>query len=241
MRRQAVFTFISRKRRRATRRAIFASSTSSHTMSVRSNDPDTTSPFGRAATHRTCARRVEARRRRAVSTGRRRRAPLACPRNVWRQAPVDASHTLSVPSPDPDTMRPFGMTATHMTCARRGVDDVDEQSTRGSTRRRRRASLACPRNVWRHCSLDGSHTLSVPSPDPDTTRPFDRAATQLTCAPDCSDALFDRTRAPRVVRVPVQRRHAPVARLGRHGCAFSLLHTVVSDDNLDGMEGHDPT
>ena len=57
MRRPAVLTFISRKRRRATRRAIFASSTSSHTMSVPSLDPDTMRPFDWTATHRTCARR----------------------------------------------------------------------------------------------------------------------------------------------------------------------------------------
>ena len=56
MRRSAVFTFISSKRRRATRRAIFPS-TSSHTLSVLSPDPDTTRQFGRAATHVTCARR----------------------------------------------------------------------------------------------------------------------------------------------------------------------------------------
>ena len=57
MRRSAVFTFISSKRRRATRRAIFPS-TSSHTLSVRSADPDTTVPFDRmATTHWTCAPR----------------------------------------------------------------------------------------------------------------------------------------------------------------------------------------
>ena len=56
MRRPAVLTFISSKRRRATRRAIFPS-TSSHTLSVRSADPDTTVPFDRTATQLTCARR----------------------------------------------------------------------------------------------------------------------------------------------------------------------------------------
>ena len=58
MRRPA--TFISSKRCWATRRAIPRASflsTSSQTMSVRSHDPDTMLPFGRAATHRTCARR----------------------------------------------------------------------------------------------------------------------------------------------------------------------------------------
>ena len=54
MRRPAVLTFISSKRRRATRRAIFPS-TSSHTLSVWSYDQDTTRPFGRTVTPRTCA------------------------------------------------------------------------------------------------------------------------------------------------------------------------------------------
>ena len=56
MRRPAVLTFISSKRRRATRRAIFHS-TSSHTLSVLSLDPDTRRPFYRTATHRTCVPR----------------------------------------------------------------------------------------------------------------------------------------------------------------------------------------
>ena len=56
MRRPAVLTFISSKRRRATRRAIFPS-TSSHTLSMRSSDPETTLPFDSATTHRTCAPR----------------------------------------------------------------------------------------------------------------------------------------------------------------------------------------
>ena len=127
MRRPAVLTFISRKRRRATRRAIFASSTSSHTMSVPSLDPDTMRPFDWTATHRTCARRgVDERSTRGL-TGRRRRTESMCPRSVWRHRSLDASHTLSVLSPDPDTMLPFKRTATLRTCARRGVD---EQSTR---------------------------------------------------------------------------------------------------------------
>ena len=69
--------------------------------------------------------------------------------------------------------------------------------------------------------LDTRHIMSVLSSDPDTTRPFDSAATHLTCAPDCSDALFDWTPAPRYVRVPAQRRHAPVARFDCHGLHFS--------------------
>ena len=57
MRRPAVTTFIPRKRRRATRRAIFASSQSTQTLSVPSYDPDTTRPFDWTATHETCAPR----------------------------------------------------------------------------------------------------------------------------------------------------------------------------------------
>ena len=57
MRRQAVLTFIPFKQRRAIRRAIFASSQSTQTLNVWSNDPDTMRPFDSAATHLTCARR----------------------------------------------------------------------------------------------------------------------------------------------------------------------------------------
>ena len=80
------------------------------------------------------------------STGRRRRAEFVCPLSVRRHSPVDLRHTLSVRSSDPDTMRPFDRTATHKTCAPRGVD---EQSTRCSTGRRRRAQDVCPLSVWR--------------------------------------------------------------------------------------------
>ena len=152
--------------------------------------------------------------RRVVSTGRRRRAESVCPLSVWRQAPVNTFQTLSVRSVDPDTMRPFGSAATPLTCAPRGVD---EQSTHSSTGRRRRASLVCPVSVWRHSPLDTSHTLSLRSHDPDTTWPFGRAATQLTCAPrgvdERSTARFDWTPAPRPVRVPGQRLAAVT---GRH-------------------------
>ena len=134
------------------------------------------------------------RRRRAIgSTGRRRRAESVCPRSVRTSRPLDTSHTLSVRSPDPETTRPSGRAATHQTCAPRGVD---ERSTHGSTGRRPRAAPLCPRNVWRQAPVDTSHTMSVRSPDPETTRPSGRAATHKSCAPDCcSDALFDRTQA----------------------------------------------
>ena len=114
-------------------------------------------------------------------TGRRRRASLVCPVSVWRRSPLVAFHTLSVLSSDPDTARPSGRAATQLTCAPRGVD---KQSTHGSTGRRCRAWRVCPRSVPRHSPLHGFHILSVLSADPDTTRPFGRAATQLTCAPD---------------------------------------------------------
>ena len=54
------------------------------------------------------------------STGRRRRAESAV--SVWRQAPLDTSHTLSV-SLDPDMTRPFDRTVTSLRPARRGVDE----------------------------------------------------------------------------------------------------------------------
>ena len=167
MRRPAVLTFISSKRRRATRRAIFPS-TSSHTLSVLSHDPDTTVPFDRTAT-------------------------------------------------------------THWTCAPRGVD---ERSTRCSTGRRRRAGYVCPVSVRRHSLLDTSHTLSVRSHDPDTTRPFDSATRHWTCAPrgrrEQSTARFDWTPAPRCVRVPAQRRHAAEARKGSHGLRNKCSNTVIA-------------
>ena len=139
MRRPAVSTFISCKRRRATRRAIFHS-TSSHTLSVRSFDPDTRRPHGSATTQLTCARRGVDEQSTCGLTGRQRRASSVCPRSVQRHRPLETSHTLSgwspaprtyapvigAEGPDPDTTLPFDMTATHLTCARRGVD---EQST----------------------------------------------------------------------------------------------------------------
>ena len=73
-----------------------------------------------------------------------------------------------------------------------------------------------------HCPDTASHTRTVlsPDPDPDTTRPFD-SATHVTCArrgvDELSAARFDWTPAPRVVRVPAQRRRAAVAPKGSHG------------------------
>ena len=95
-------------------------------MSVWSPDPDTTRPFGRTATHTTCAPRGVGEQSSRCSTGRRHPAQFVCPVSVW-QSPLDTSQTLSVLSLEPDTTRPFGRTATQMTCAPRGVD---EQSTR---------------------------------------------------------------------------------------------------------------
>jgi hypothetical protein len=202
MRRQAVLTFIPFKRRRAIRRAIFASSQSTQTLSVRSSDPaDTTRPFDWTVTHRTCAPRGVEERSTHGSTGRRPRA-VPYTHNVWRQAPVDGSQTLSVRSADPDTTRPFDSAATHETCARRGVD---ERSTRGSTGRRRCAPFMCPLSIRRHSPVDLRHTLSVLSLA-DTMRPFGRMATQLTCAcrgvDERSTRCVDWTPAPRCVRVP---------------------------------------
>ena len=89
-----------------------------------------------------------------------------------------------------------------------------------STGRRRRAQFVCPVSVPRHRPLDGSHTLSVLSLDPDTTRPFDRTVTHLTCAPrgvdEQSTRCVDWTPAPRPVRVPGQRLAAPPARRVPH-------------------------
>ena len=70
------------------------------------------------------------------------------------------------------------------------------------------------------------------SSDPDTTRPFGRAATHVTCAPrgvdERSTARFDWTPAPRSVRVPGQRRRAAVARLGSQGLRNKCSNTVIA-------------
>jgi hypothetical protein len=75
--------------------------------------------------------------------------------------------------------------------------------------------------------------LSVLSYDPDTTRPFDRMTTQKTCAPrgvDAIDARLAWTLAPRMVRVPTQRRRAAIARLGSHGlCSDTVAHRFVRE------------
>ena len=203
-----------------------------HTLSVSSHDPDTTRSFDSATTHRTCARREVDERSTRGSTGRRRRASRVCPVSIRRHRSLDTSHTLSVRSYDPDTTLPFGRTATHETCAPRGVES---NQPRCSTERRRRAADMCPRNVWRHSLVDASHTLSDLSPDPDTTRPFDRTVTHKTCArrgvDELSTARFVWTPAPRRPCVRAQRRRASVARFGSH-----RLRSGVSD--LQFMSRH---
>ena len=78
-------------------------------------------------------------------------------------------------SSDPDTTRrPSGEMATHLTY------DEDTSSQKYSGRRNARSSLECPSSVATHSPVATSHTLSVLSFDPDTTRrPSGNTATPL--------------------------------------------------------------
>ena len=78
-----------------------------------------------------------------------------------------------------------------------------------------RTSFECPRSVAMHLPVATSHTLSVLSPDADTTRPSGNTATQKTYDEDTSSLSSTKSghRAPYFRRVPFQRRHTSA---GRH-------------------------
>ena len=170
MRRPAKFFCV---RRRATRRASFLS-TSSQTLSVLSCDADTMSPFGRAATHWTCAPRgVDEQSTHLFDW---------TPAPRWALVPaqrLEAGAGRRVP----DLERVVARSGHDVAIRQRGdaIDlrrrGVDKRSTCGSTGRRRCALSVCPLSVWRQSPVDTSHTLSVRSRDPDTTRSSGRMAT----------------------------------------------------------------
>ena len=74
--------------------------------------------------------------------------------------PLAASHTRSILSRDPDTIRPSGSTDTQYTLP------------------------VCPSSTRSHAPLAASHTRSVTSHDPDTTRPSGSTDT-LNTKPVC--------------------------------------------------------
>jgi hypothetical protein len=77
-----------------------------------------------------------------------------------------------------------------------------------------RTVFECPSSVAKHLPVATSHTLSVLSYDPETTRrPSGNTATQLTYDEARSSQKYSGRRATHAVRVPFQRRHALA---GRH-------------------------
>lgn len=115
-----------RDRRQAIRLTILRIGSKSANTLTLSVDPDTTSPFGRATTHPTCALAASAQID-ARFAGHRRRAQFLST-IVSRHLPglsIDTSQTLSVRSTDPDTMQPFGRMSTHNTCASRRRQSSD--------------------------------------------------------------------------------------------------------------------
>ena len=132
-----------------------------------------------------------------------------CPVSVLRHRPLNTSHTLSVRSNDPDTTLPFGRAATHQTCAPDCSDALFAWTP-----------APCPVRVpgQRLETLTARH---VPHHERVVVRPgHDVAVRQGGDALDLRpsrrrraiDALFDRTPAPRVKRVPGQRPEALAAR-----------------------------
>ena len=90
-----------------------------------------------------------------------------------------------------------------------------------------RTSYECPSSVARHLPVATSQTLSVSSPDPDTTRrPSGNTATPWTYDEDTSSQRYSGRCAPHPIRALLQRRHAFA---GRH------------IPNLDHSKTGDPT
>ena len=129
------------------------------------------------------------------------RTVFECPFSVTTHSPVATSHTLSVSSHDADTTRrPSGNTAT--------LSTYDEaRSSQKVQWTPQRTLLECPRSVATHLPVVTSHTLSVLSPDADTTRPCGNTATLLTYDEDTSSQKYSGRRATHPIRVPLQRRH----------------------------------
>ena len=72
-----------------------------------------------------------------------------------------------------------------------------------------RTVFECPSSVATHSPVATSHTLSVLSPDPDTTcRPSGNTATLTTYDEDTSSQEYSGRCATHPTRVPFQRRHA---------------------------------
>ena len=179
------------RRRRLSRRAPSASGGShwSTRPIAAGSKPDTTRSSGRAASIRPAPVMAS---NRAIDCAVRRDAGAAqCPCAQSASGGKDLS--TSVPdleplSHDPDTTRACDAVDLRRSRRRRTIDARFDRDAGA-------IAPVCPLSVRRHVPLDTSHTLSVLSghPDPDTRRQCDRTTTQLTCSPDCSDALFDRT------------------------------------------------
>ena len=97
-----------------------------------------------------------------------------------------------------------------------------------------RTKFECPSSVARHSPVATSQTLSVSSCDPDTTRrPSGETATPMTYDEDTSSQKYSGRRAPHLIRVPSQRRHALAGRHVphlEHSWSVPPLYTVTRND-----------
>ena len=150
----------------------------SHTLSVLSLDPDTTRrPSGNTATPQTYDEAISSQKYYKKRTPQRTLSE--CPSSVATHShhlTFLTCHTLSVSSSDAETMRrPSGEIATLLTY------DEDHHKEYYKKRTPQRTWSECPFSVATHLPVATSHTLSVLSPDTDTTRrPSGNTATQKT-------------------------------------------------------------
>src|SRR5271166_3410299 len=103
------------------------------------------------------------------------RPPPPCPDSVRCSWPLTRSHTLTVPSHEPETTRPSPVTANAF------------------------SHPPCPDSVRSSWPLFRSHTFTVPSSEPETTRPSPVNANALTPL-SCPDSVRTRAGDSRLVR-----------------------------------------
>jgi hypothetical protein len=177
----------------------------SHTLSVLSFDADMTRcPSGNTATPKTYDEDTSTQKILQKADAAQRTVP-ECPCSVTH-SPVATSHTLSMLPSDPDTKRrPSGNTATLKT-----YDEDTSTQKALQTADAAQRTRECALSVATHSPVATSHTLSVPSHDPDTMRrPSGNTAAQRTYNEDTlhkSTTKFGR-RVPHGFLVPSQRPH----------------------------------
>ena len=97
----------------------------------------------------------------------------------------------------------------------------------------------CPFSVATHSPVATSQTLSVLSPDPDTTRrPSGNTATPRTYDEDRSSQKYSGRRATHALRVPFQRRHALAGRHVPHLEHSSLIIIPITRNDAPPVRKH---